>query len=433
MDLDRQCGQTLGPLPRRRLLVILAAVNVASGVLSHLCVLYLVGARFTSDAFYAGQTIPSLFLGILGGGLARVLVPILESSGAQFREYLRGLMSAVAICFATVSVLLAVSAEVWVPWLVPGFDKETIVLTVSLTRIQCVSMVFMGISAVLVAAHQARLLLVRAELLCCASSVVVPIAVAALLPKYGIHAAAWVFAGRWAVQCAVLVPILGWVGGWRLSGGALRLIWTRLSPLLVGSAIFKLGPVIDRFLSSLAATGSLTLLNVGHQGYAALLQVSDRSLGASLLAEAARLANRGDLDALRTLYSRTFARAILGAVVVYVAVVPLGALVIAWAVGVSLLTSGQGNLLVTLVLLLGAFLVGGVAGQVSAGALYALGETGLVSRLSILSFLASTGLKIVGYYSWGIYGLALGIGSYQVLNAMLLHSAILREFKARHG
>ena len=77
--------------------------------------------------------------------------------------------------------------------------------------------------------------------------------------------------------------------------------------------------------------------------------------------------------------------------------------------------------------MLGGMLLGGVAGQLSAAGLNAMGATRVVTGIVLIGFGLSILVKAAGFLELGVYGIALGIAFYQIFNAAFLHRALVRR------
>ena len=79
---------------------------------------------------------------VLTATLLPVLVPLLTTRDAKhFSADAWSFFSLIAALFSLIGVILYASSGAWVPLLVPGFSATGKSLTVSLTKIQFVSMV----------------------------------------------------------------------------------------------------------------------------------------------------------------------------------------------------------------------------------------------------------------------------------------------------
>jgi putative peptidoglycan lipid II flippase len=222
-----------------RLSAVLASIS-ATGILVNLgyqwYVLTRVGPGSQTDALFAGMMIPQFILAVVAGSLSYVLVPLLATEQDGDRGRLAWtLFQGMALFWGSLAALLVALAPLWVPLTVPGFDSATTRLTVDLTRIQLVGLVFTGIAGIQAAAYQARHRFLAAETAPLVAALVGFGFVIWGLPRMGIAAAAWASVVRGACQTALQLPALGRYYPPAPHPG-LRRAWLRLVPLLSGAS-----------------------------------------------------------------------------------------------------------------------------------------------------------------------------------------------------
>jgi putative peptidoglycan lipid II flippase len=288
-------------------------------------------------------------------------------------------------------------------------------------------MVFIAISAVLTAGQHARLEFYRAEVSALIASLIVLSGIYWALPRYGIAAAAWSMVIRVSLQVALVAPAFGWCTVENWSRDHLLTVWHRIRPLLMGSTIYKLGPVVDGYLGSMAPAGGLSLLVFAQRTVGAFLQVADKSVAAPMVPLLARLGQKGDMGAFRSVYFKRVAYSLGLGIGLYVVFLGGGKTILSWFLEYGRVRNQNISLLFHLLVVLGGMFIGGVIGQLSAAGLYALTETGAVTRVAIISFVLSVIVKFIGFHYWGIFGIAAGIAFYQVANAAFLNIELSRK------
>src|SRR5882672_11293037 len=168
-------------------LALLAGTNILVTLLFQWYVITQLGVGLETDALFAGMAVPQIILLVVSSSLTHVLVPLLatEDSGT-FRQNAWGFFLGISGIFAVLALLLSVSAGFWVPWLVPGFSKAGQSLTVSLTRIQLLGMIFTAAVSVLWSVYHARQQFIWVELSTLLSSAIGLALLFKILPVYGV-------------------------------------------------------------------------------------------------------------------------------------------------------------------------------------------------------------------------------------------------------
>src|SRR3954466_6370234 len=131
-------------------LAVLACSNILLTLLAQWFVITHLGVGIQTDAFFAAMTVPQLILSVVSSSLTHVLVPLLATENEQaFQQNAWGFFAGVTALFSLLAVVLLISSRFWVPLMFPGFSSAGLELTITLTRIQLITMVLTASVAVL--------------------------------------------------------------------------------------------------------------------------------------------------------------------------------------------------------------------------------------------------------------------------------------------
>jgi putative peptidoglycan lipid II flippase len=411
---------------------VLSAANICIAFLFQWYVFIRLGPGMETDALFAGMTIPQLVLAVVSGSLVHVLVPFFSGKSEdrlqhevwEFVFFIGGLFSLLAI-------FLCILAPWWVPLTVPGFKETTQILTVELTRIQLIGMVFTAINGVQWAAYHARQQFRWAEFTpIVASAIAFPLLIWAL-PRFGVTAAAWITTLRMGLQTLLLASGMGRPMHPKRKSTDISEVWRRIRPLLLGAGYYKTDPLMDRFLLSMVDNGNLSLYYLAQQIYSAVSQMLNKAITAPLLPVLSRLHKAGDSEGVR----RTYNHALL-----QMGILSLTGLLILGLFGQNLLAVlvghgnvGTGNVYVLwwLMLWLVGMFIGGVMGQVSSSLFYASGDTTTLTRISMFTYTAYIPAKVVFFYYWNVTGLAIATSVYYITNLSLQVYLLKRKLICR--
>lgn len=419
----RQTGILLGGL---------ATINLAISVFVQWKVFVTLGPGLQTDAYYAAQAMPMVLITIFGAATARVLVPLLiETPDHEKASSIWFTLLLSAAVFGALAFILYSFSPLLITTLFPGFAEAGHTLSTRLLQILSFSMLFGGTSAVLASFHQAEHRFISTESRSAVSALSLLIGVLWGLPLYGITAIAWAMVARHFLQTILLLQGLPKPVAKKVPKSLIRKLWRRLKPLLLGSSIYKTGPIVDRYLASLAPSGSIAILTFAQQLYSIGLAIVDKSLGSPFVAKAATFIKQGEFNLLQHKYKQYWLYSIAASALLWLVFIAVGHFVLDLIVGYGVVKPADLDILWNVMVVLGGFLAAGVAGQLSAAGLYAFGETAIISRIAILSFFVSAAAKIIGFYYLGIYGIALGIVCYQLFNAIALHFRLLKLIKCR--
>ncbi|MDQ2855492.1 MAG: virulence factor MviN, partial [Acidobacteriota bacterium] len=191
-------------------LALLAGANILVTLLFQWYVITQLGVGIETDALFAGMAVPQLILMVVSSSLTHVLVPLLATEDSDtFRQNSWGFFLGISGIFTVLALVLYITATFWVGWLVPGFSKTAQALTVTLTRIQLVSMIFTASMSVLWSVYHAKQRFIWVEVSTLLSSLIALVLLVALLPAYGVIGAALLIVLRTGLQVVWLMPGLG--------------------------------------------------------------------------------------------------------------------------------------------------------------------------------------------------------------------------------
>jgi putative peptidoglycan lipid II flippase len=396
---------------------VLSAANIVMTFLLQWYVLIQLGTGTETDALFAGMTIPQIVLVVISGSLTHVLVPILAGENkVRQQQEAWSLIFFVGGLFGFIAILLYVTASLWIPVTVPGFDEAGQALTVELTRIQLLGMIFTAINGVQISVYHARQQFVWAEIFAIVSSIIVFPFLIWALPLYGVVVAVWISTLRVVLQTFLLGYGMGKPVCPDFNSAAIKQVWLRIKPLLLGTSYYKTDTLVDRFLLSTASSGSLSLYFLAQQMYGSVSQVLDKAIAAPVVPILSKLYKLRNKEDFIEVYDRKIKQ---------MGMISLASLFIFALVGQDMLSFfvGHGKInaknisdLWWIMIWLGGMFVGGVAGQITSSAFYASGDTTTPTLIGIYTFTFYIPLKILLFYFFGVKGLAIITSIFVLIN-----------------
>lgn len=398
----------------------LSVANIAIAFLFQWYALTQLGPGLETDALFAGMTLPQLVLAVISGSLMHVLVPLLSGEDEKrLRHDAWAFLILVGGLFGMLAAVLFLAAPWWVPLTVPGFDEAGKALTVELTRIQLIGMVFAAINGVQWAAYHARQRFLWAEftpILCHVFSFLLLIWA---LPVYGVIAAAWLITVRMGLQTVLLAPGMGRLVRPNLKTAAIQQAWQRIKPLLLGTAYYKTDPLIDRFLLSTSSSGTLSLYYFAQQIYAALSQVLNTAIAAPVVPLLSKLHKAGDSEGFRRTYREKLLLVGIACIAGLLVVGFLGQIILTLLVGYGNFSASSVKELWWIMICVGGMFVGGAMGAVSSSSFYASGDTKTPTRIGVYSYTLYIPAKFLFFHYSGVLGLALTTSVFFLVNLLL--------------
>ena len=281
----------------------LAICNSVLAIMMPLMVVTQLGIGVQTDAFFASGALPQFMFFVTSSALAHVLVPVLATeSDETFRRDAWGFFIGVTLIFCLFAILLYFSATYWVPFLVPGFSDQAKQLTITLSRIQLLSLVGNASIAVLWSVHNARQRFIWPEVSQIIANIIALVFLYLTLPLWGISAAVWATVLALGVKVILLAPFLGRWHGTEWNSPAMKEAKRRIKPFIFGQIYARTDPLIDRFLTSMTSTGSLSLLHLGRQVYSAATIVIGKAVTGPIMPKLALCAKRSDWRSFKRIY-----------------------------------------------------------------------------------------------------------------------------------
>ena len=410
-------------------LSVLSSVNIGITFWFQWFILIQLGPGMETDALFAGMTIPQLVIGIISGSLVHVLVPLLAGeSECRLRSIIWGLFVLSGVLFGLLALLLYVTAPWWVSLILPGFDEAGKMLTIELTRIQLIGMIFASINSVQLASYHAREQFLWAEMTSILASFFPLLLLIWALPQYGVAAAAWIGVLRNVVQTLLLAPVMGKPTRPDLKSTTIRKAWQRIKPLLFGTTYYKTDPLIDRLLLSAASSGSLSLYYFAQQIYGAVNQVISKAIATPLVPLLGKLYKAGDREAFMHAYYRKILQ--VGSVIFLglLSLVLFGEDILDLLIGHGNVSSNNVKELWWIMIWLGGIFAGGALGQISSSSFYALGDTKTPTLIGVYSYTIYIPVKIAIFFYFGVLGLALITSIFVLMNFLLQHCQLKKKY-----
>ena len=398
----------------------LSAVNMGLTFLIQWYILTNLGPGLETDALFAGMTLPQLVLTVISGSLMHVLVPLLAGEDErQLRQDAWGFLVLVCVLFGFLATLLYAAAPWWVPITVPGFNSAGQELTVKLTRIQLIGMVFAAINGVQWAAYHAQQKFVWAEVTPILASIAALLALVWALPRFGVTAAAWITTMAMVLQTLLLVSGMGKPRWINLESIIIQQAWRRIKPLLLGTAYYKTDPLVDRFLLSTSGSGSLSIYYLAQQIYGAINQIINKTIAAPLVPILSNLHKTKNRSEFGRLYRRKLYQVFFVSAIGLIFLGLFGQAALGFLVGYGNVSSESVERLWWTMVWLGGMFIGGAMGQISSVAFYASGDTVTPTRIGIYTYTFYVPIKIGLFYLFDIRGVALATSFFLLINFFL--------------
>lgn len=240
------------------------------GFLRDATIASLFGASLSTDAYTMSLIIPNLLFGVIGAAISTTFIPILsESYKNNGRDDMFAFGNSIINLLLLISIFLCILGWVFTPDIVkiiaPKFSSEKYILTVKLTRISIISMLFMSITAGYTAILQTLNDFTAPALM----SVVVSIPIITynfLGARFGIYGLVIVTLIGYGLQALILIPWLiknnyKYRLKINLHDPRINKMLILIMPILIGAGVDQINDIVDRIMASGLSDGSIASLD----------------------------------------------------------------------------------------------------------------------------------------------------------------------------
>ena len=399
---------------------VLSILNIGILFSFQFYLIYKLGAGELTDAYFAGMTLPSVVITIVGTSLTHVLVPFLAGeSNEKMHEDAWVFFYLIAALFILLAGILFFTASYWVPIILPGFKKISKELVIEITRMQLMAMIFIAINSIQSALCRVKQKFVWLESTALLSNIASILMLIITLPLYGIISAAWINIFQAFLQTLMLLPVMGKPRIPNVSSESMRVFLRRIYPLILGNFYFKSDMFVDRFLLSTTQSGTLSLYFFVQQIYGAFSILINRTLVGPMVPMLSEMYKKGHFVALRKLYYESFMRVFFLSGLTFIVIVFFGKRILDFLIGYGGVTEANIDTLWWLMIFLVGTLIAGVLSTITTSTYYASHDTATPSKIAAIVYTPYVILKVIIFKIFGVPGLAIITSIYCVINLLL--------------
>lgn len=391
-------------------------------VAMQLLVVRMAGVGGATDTYLAAQAVPLALAAVLVSALQSAWLPRFSdfTEGPKWTEQLASAQAQAILLSGGVALAIGVAAPCWLPLLYPSFSTSQYSEALLYTTALLFGLILTTHSSILLAALRVRGQHIAAELIALTGAVVAVIATYYAVAAFGILGAVVVQ----VLRSGLVVALQLWLSDWPRPAWGVglrdRQTWRMMRPLILSGGVFKLGPVIDRFIAGLAPTGTLTIFVLAQTLILPLVTLIEQVICVPALTRISRSIRSGyDRHPVRL-----YLREIVQIVVLMSVLAMLGLLAFPYGVRIVQmvldLTENSSQLLLVCSLILLAYVGSTAAGRLVTASFYAGGDSRSTALVGLINFVISVALKLLLFKHMGIVGLAVGVATFPCLNVVIL-------------
>lgn len=256
------------------LLTILNLLSKVLGFIRDILIASNYGTTYKTDAYNMAITIPNIVFGIIGIGITTTFIPIFsdilkKQSKEKMFEFANNIMTIVSIISMFLGIIAFIFSEQLVKIIAPNFTGEIYSLTVTLTQISVVNIVFMslvaGFNAILQTLDDFRATAYMSIL------INIPIIIYILfVNNLSIIGLTIITVLGNSLQLLIQIPYLYKYGykykiNINLKEKKLYDIVKLLIPVIIGTGVAQINDIVDKMLGSYLPIGSISSLNLAQR------------------------------------------------------------------------------------------------------------------------------------------------------------------------
>jgi len=395
---------------------VVVTINLTLQFLFQWCIITSLGASIETDALFGAMALPQFILVVLSGSLTMVLIPLISNySGNEFLKESWNYFQGVGLLFIGLAFLLLITAQWWVAWILPGFKGTDYQLTLNLTRIQVIAMVFSALLSVVWAIHSAKSNFFIIEYTSIAANLIAFILIIIFIKPVGIYAVAWISVLRVILQVFFLIRIMGPYRRPNFNSASFKETWKKLKPLMAGNAYYKTDTLVDRYLTSTGISGELTLLNLAQQLYTVANSIVTKVFANTMVPTLARLHNARREKDFYIFFNKRMLITTFIAIVSFVLLIVIGYPMLSLFFKYKNFSQANISQLWQLMIYLGGYWIAGTLGSLTANYFYARGNTKTPTAIGVIIFSLYLPVKFFAYKKFKLIGLAITVSIYMLL------------------
>lgn len=256
------------------IIFVATLISRLSGFIREIVMAAYFGTSAANDAWLMASVLPNLLFSTINGAISVTLVPLMTQGDAQLsKRSVQNFVNEVFTAIVILAAFLIVVGELFAPTIMhivaPGFHHHELALTISMTRIMIPTILFWGLSGLVVGILQEREQFFYPAVSPVAINIVRILTIIVLGHYFGIQGVAMGFLIAVVSQLAITLPALSKTGlhlhfRWHFSHPLLRKMIRMSGPFFLTSSVGTIGVIVDRVLASSLRTGSLAALNYSY-------------------------------------------------------------------------------------------------------------------------------------------------------------------------
>lgn len=399
------------------LVSIMTIINKPLGFIREAIIASYYGASSQTDAFFLAQNMPGLLFPAVCVSLSTAFLTLfISKSVIDGSEKANNFASSAITLNLIIAGILSLLAFIFSPFIVklfaPGFDEETLILAVKLTRIVMSSFILLMLKHMLSAVLNSKKIYIGDQVAGIFYNITIIGFIILIGNIYGIIGLTWIFLCGYLVQDIVLICLIIRKFKFRLTNKIITSDTKKMlriaGPILIGNSVIQINNIVDKMLASGLNSGSVSALSYSNTLNSFVIAIVITSLSTVLYPTMSDYIARDDKSELINSITKSIS-------MIIIVLTPISIITTIYAKDVVKIAYGRGSFGEEAIILTSSvlafyglsYIFTGIR-EVVTKAFYAYKDTKTPMVNGIISVVLNIVLSIMLTYVMGISGIALG-------------------------
>jgi len=290
------------------ILGLIGLFQIFGQIIIQILIVRSIGFTNTADIFFISQSIPFFITAVLTSSFQNVWIHKFSELSHKTEALKKTQISAQTQSLVVVIVLsffVVITQYIWFPLIYPHATNYQI------KQAGIFIFIFMVIGALnlltnlLIMQMRAASNFLKAEIFSLAIIYFIVILTVIFLPKNSAIFALLILLARAIINYLVFMSLCDWPFFSIKSINHNREVWNMIKHLMLGGAINKTMPIIDKYWAAIGPSGNVTIFNLSQTSIAALVAIFEKMLCIPVVPNFVRLFNKRKYNKIRDLYRET--------------------------------------------------------------------------------------------------------------------------------
>ena len=412
------------------ILGLIGLLQILGQIIIQILIIRTIGFTNTADIFFISQSIPFFITAVLTSSFQNVWIHKFSSLSHKKEALKNSQISAQTQSLVVVIILsfiVVITQSIWFPLIYPLATNYQVKQGGFFIFIFMVIGALNLLTNLLIMQMRAVSNFLKAEIVSLAIIYFIVILMAIFLPKYSVNFTLLFLLARAIINYLVFMSLCNWPFFSIKSINHNREVWVMIKHTMLGGAINKTMPIIDKYWAAIGPPGNVTIFNLSQTSIAALIAIFEKMLCIPVIPNFVRLFNKGKYNKIRELFRETILK--ISALTIFFSFIfflshDVIAIFLQWLLKID---RQKTNEILSLCIFFIGYLWAATSIIVLVAVFYSFKDAKTPMLIGIITFIIGFCFKFFLYNKFGLPLLAISNSIYFVMNAVILY--LLLEIK----